>query len=107
MHATITTKNTRITGAVCTTFLSRARGLMFTPPLHPHHCLILDSITEQHNSLHMLFVFFPIDALWVNNNHVIVDKKTRLAPFTPHIHSPVLSRYVIELPAGSSTPFKI
>jgi len=57
-------------------------------------------------SLHMLFVFFPIDVLFLNKNKIIVDKTT-LQPFIPNYTPKKAAKYVIELPTGKIKGLKI
>jgi hypothetical protein len=53
----------------CSSRLCRLRGLQFRRKLNPGEALILvkakDSIAN--SSIHMLFVFFPIAAVWINS----------------------------------------
>ena len=53
----------------CSSRLCRLRGLQFRRKLDPGEALILvkakDSIAN--SSIHMLFVFFPIAAIWINS----------------------------------------
>ena len=50
-------------------------------------------------SLHMFFVFYPIDVLFLDANRRIVEMKEGFRPF--HFYVPrVPSRYVIELTGG-------
>ena len=50
--------------------------------------------------LHMCFVFFPIDVLFLDKNKVVVDKKENFRPFTFYT-SKKKAMYVIELPSNS------
>lgn len=63
-------------------------GLMFSYPKN--------IIFESHGmaDLHMLFVFFPIDAVFVKNNKVVLKK--RCYPFQPFV-SGCRCDYVIEI----------
>jgi uncharacterized membrane protein (UPF0127 family) len=51
-------------------------------------------------SLHMFFVFYTIDVLFLDENKRVVDVKRGFKPFTVY-NSRVVSRYVIELPGGA------
>jgi len=64
----ITNKSTKTTIAkdykICSSLFSKARGLMFSKKRN----LIFDFDEERRISLHMLFVFFPIWAVYLNKN---------------------------------------
>ena len=48
-------------------------------------------------SLHMLFVFYPINVIFLDSNKRIVDIKTNFKPFTMYSTNKKC-RYLIELP---------
>ena len=50
-------------------------------------------------TLHMLFVFFPIDVLFLDKNKKVVELKADFRPFTFYTQKKK-SMYVIELPEG-------
>jgi uncharacterized membrane protein (UPF0127 family) len=56
---------------------------------------------EDKYSLHMLFVFFPIDVLWLNKEKKIVDIKENFRPFSLLAKPKDKAKYIIELPAGA------
>ena len=82
---------------LCKTILSKTIGLMFhTKP----KTLIFAWKKEKIISLHMFFVFFPIDLLWLNKTKKIIQLKHNLKPF--QIITPKKpAQYVIELPQGT------
>ena len=48
----------------------------------------------------MLFVFYPIDVLFLGKNKVVVEIKESLMPFT--VYTPKnKAKYIIELPQGT------
>ena len=47
----------------------------------------------------MLFVFYPIDVLFLNKNKIVVDKKINFRPFAFY-KSKKKVMYAIELPDG-------
>jgi len=70
--------------------------------------LVFEFRKEQRVPLHMIFVFFPIDVVFLNKNMNIVEFKENFRPFT--FFSPKKqASYVIELRSGiiSSTNTKI
>ena len=87
---------------ICSTPQTQARGLMFSK-IRP---LLIANKHEFVISIHMFFVFDPIDALWLNKNLEIVYMKRKLKPFTPLVVPPVQAKYVLELPAGLADSLK-
>jgi uncharacterized protein len=81
----------------CSSRASRLRGLQYRRRLNPGEALILvkpkDSIVT--SSIHMLWVFFPIAAVWINDQGRVTH--TQLArPWRPYYASPAPARYVLE-----------
>lgn len=65
----------------------------------PDFGLVFDFDKEQLTPLHMWFVFFPIDVLFLDKNNKVVDIKKNFKPFA--YYSPkAKSKYVVELPVG-------
>ena len=81
----------------------RTKGLMFEEKKKFDYALIFDFPFESKigTSLHMLFVFFPIDVLFLNKDKVIVDKAT-LQPFITNYTPKKAAKYVIEMPKGKA-----
>ena len=79
---------------ICESNFSKAIGLMFS--LKPI-TLIFVFDKEMINPLHMFFVFFSIDVLFLDKNKMVVDMKQNFMPFTFYT-SKKKSKYVIELP---------
>lgn len=77
---------------MATGFLSQARGLMFRRKQN----LIIILPQEQKVSLHMFFVFYPIDVLILDEQKKIVEIKRNFRPFT-FWTSPQKGKYVVEL----------
>jgi len=77
---------------ICKSFLSQARGLMF----RGKHNLVMAFPHEKKISLHMFFVFYPIDVLILNKNKEIVEIKKNFKPFTIW-NSKEKGKYVVEL----------
>jgi len=50
---------------------------------------------QQQVSIHMFFVFFPLDILWIDENKKLIDYKT-LKPFQIHSEQ---AKFVLEVPA--------
>ncbi len=86
----------------------RTKGLMFEDKKNFNYALIFDFPVESKigTSLHMLFVFFPIDVLFLDKNKIIVDKVT-LTPFTPNYTPKKAAKYVIEMPENKIFQLRI
>ena len=89
--------------------VGRSRGLMFSRRLKNKEALILKANREgiRETTLHMLFVFFPIDVMWVNEKMRIVDIKRGIKPFSLFIKPKEKARYVVEMNANSTNNVKI
>lgn len=79
-------------------FLKKAIGLMFRFK-EIDYGLIFDMEYESKErvSLHMFFVFFKINVLFLDEKKKVVDKKRHLLPFSIYVPKKK-ARYVIELP---------
>ncbi|MFH1510137.1 MAG: DUF192 domain-containing protein [Candidatus Woesearchaeota archaeon] len=82
---------------LCASSLSKAVGLMFS--FRPR-TLVFVFNNPIRPSLHMLFVFFPIDVVCLDALKRVVAVKEKFRPFT-FFGSNVLCNYIIELPAGT------
>ncbi len=83
---------------LCTGIISKFMGLMFTKK--QNESLIFAFSKEHKIALHMLFVFYPIDVLFLDKNKVVVDKKESFKPFAFYA-SKAMAKYAIELAAGA------
>ncbi len=83
--------------AVAETFLSRFLGLQFRRSLPPSTGLVLLPTS----SIHMLFMFMRIDAVFVDDAGRIVRVARRLRPWTV---GPIVPKalYCVELPPGAA-----
>ncbi len=89
---TLLAKNAKL----CRNILSKAFGLMFSKPKP----LILTFKEEKIIPLHMFFVFYPIDVLFLNKNKIVVEIKEKFMPFTFYIPKKK-ALYIIELPQNT------
>ena len=81
---------------LCKNTLSKTIGLMFSKP----RALIFIFKKEKIIPLHMLFVFYPIDILFLNKNKVVAEIKESLMPFS--FYTPKnKAQYILELPQGT------
>ena len=96
-----TTKNTLLANTIryASNPVQQAIGLMFSKECK-HEALIFNFPTERIQSLHMLFVFYPIDVIFLNENKEIVELKENFKPFTAY-KSTEKAQYVLELPRNT------
>lgn len=80
------------------TVLSRARGLMFRRSIPDDYALVFRFDKPGTQDLHMAFVPFAIDALWLVDDEVV--HKKRLRPWVGLGRA--TADTVIELPAGAA-----
>jgi len=80
------------------TRLARARGLMFRRSVPDDHALVFRFGRARPRTLHMLFVPFPIDAVWLADSSVV--RVERLRPFVGLARA--TADTVVELPAGAA-----
>jgi uncharacterized membrane protein (UPF0127 family) len=84
---------------LCITAISKAQGLMFSRRLK-NHCLIFEFQKPRKAYLHMFFVFFSIDILFLDPSKTVIGLLHHVKPFTPYIASKIPVKYVLELPKG-------
>lgn len=85
---------------VCKGFVSKSIGLMFSRKLKDSEALLFEFESEAKWAIHMFFVFFPIDVVWLDKNMSVVDvKKGR--PFDFLLIPKKKAKYVLELNANS------
>jgi len=76
--------------------VSKAIGLMFS--MNPKNLIFIFK-KEKIVPLHMFFVIFPIDVLFLDKNKTVVEVKENLRPFG--FYRPKnKSKFIIELPKG-------
>lgn len=86
-------------------FVSASKGLMFSKKLKDNQAVVLD-VKNYSGAIHMWFVFFSIDVIWVDENLKVIDIKHNVKPFTFYLKPKSKPRYIIELNSGSSS-FKL
>lgn len=93
-----TTKNKVLhNNAMLCNALSKFIGLMLS--INKKKALILKFDKEKIIALHMFFVFYPIDVLFLDKNKIVIDKKENFKPFTFY-KSRKKAMYAIEMPDG-------
>jgi uncharacterized membrane protein (UPF0127 family) len=82
----------------CKSEFSKIRGLMFTKRIKKALIFVFRKESLQH--IHMFFVWYPIDVLWLDKNKKIVQLKENLKPFRI-ILAKRPAKYIIELGDGT------
>jgi uncharacterized membrane protein (UPF0127 family) len=82
--------------AMADTMFSRMRGLLNRASLHPEEALLITHC----RSIHMFFMRFSIDAVFVDREHRVVGLVKRIRPFclSPYFRK---AFSVVELPEGT------
>lgn len=83
----------------CSSFLCKLRGLTFRRSISIADSLIMEEKADSRlaTAIHMLFVFAPIAAVWIDSSFTVVD--TKLAkPFRLLYIPQASARYVLEGP---------
>lgn len=85
---------------IADSFFKRFKGLMFSKK--PDYALVFELEKEGriNASIHMLFVFYPIDAVYLNSKKKVVDIKLNLKPFSLNYTPKKPAKYFIEFPTG-------
>jgi uncharacterized membrane protein (UPF0127 family) len=64
------------------------------------NALLFEFSTAAEQSLHMFFVFYTIDVLFLDDKKQVVDVREGFRPFTVY-NSRRAAKYVVELPDGA------
>jgi len=87
---------------ICESLWSKTRGLMFSKKKN----LVFVFDEEKRISLHMMFVFFPIDVLFLDKDKKTIEVKKDFKPFS--FYTPKeKARYVIEIAENRRNDYKI
>jgi len=81
---------------IISSFFGKVIGFMFSFSPRP---LVFAFNRESKQQLHMMFVFFPIDLIFLDAKMKVVELKGNFKPFTFY-NSKQKAKYVIELSAG-------
>ncbi len=87
----------------------KLKGLMFEGGEKFDYALVFVLKRESiiNATIHMMFVFFPIDVVYLNRDKKVVDVVKNLKPFISSGAPKKPSKYFIELPAGKSDGIKV
>lgn len=68
----------------------------------PDYALVfeLEKETRLGASIHMLFVFFPIDVVYLDSGKKVVDIKSGLKPWSLNYTPKKAAKYFVEFPVG-------
>lgn len=88
---------------VADSFIRKSRGLMFRRDIPDDYALVFPFDDPDRRSLHMVFVPFAIDALWLCGGEV--KKKKRLSPWTGVGFG--FADTIVELPAGAAEDVEV
>jgi len=88
----------------CKTFASKIIGLMFARKIQDE-ALVFVFDKDQGDAIHMLFVFFSIDLLFLDKNKKVIEIKENFKPFTVYVPKKEY-RYFVELAAGTKKKTK-
>jgi len=102
VHHPATGDNTSVLATeieVADSLWSQTRGLMFRRSIPEEYALVFEFGTARPRDLHMLFVPFPIDAIWTNSD--VVQRVERLHPWRGIARD--RGDRIVELPAGAAT----
>ncbi|QLK26428.1 DUF192 domain-containing protein [Natrinema zhouii] len=78
--------------------VSQTRGLMFRRSVPDDYALAFQFDSTKTRDLHMLFVFFPIDAVWIVDG--VVQRVETLRPWRSFAREK--ANLIVELPAGTA-----
>ena len=89
-------------------FFGKLKGLMFERKENFDYALVFEFPYESRigTSVHMLFVFFPIDIIFLDGKKNVVDK-TGLTPWKVNYTPKSAAKYFIEMPHGSASKIGI
>ena len=99
MDVNILLKNKVISNAkYCNSFFSKSIGLMFSRKLEKGKSIILEG---SNLNLHMFFVFFPLDIIYLDSSKKVVDIR-QAYPFVSFVVPKEKAKYVIEMNKGEN-----
>lgn len=107
MTIKINSKSINIEIRKATNFFQKLKGLMFTSEKNFNYALIFYMPkARERNGLHMLFVFYSILCIFLDENKKVVDKVI-LKPFCPLYIPKKECNYIIELPTKYENNIKL
>jgi len=105
MHIHIKSKKSTVNAKVASTNSQKILGLMFKRKIGPMF-FEFNRESKYDSSVHTLFVFQPIDLVYLDSNWKVVDIiKTK--QFFPYYAPKTPAKYLLELPQRMGEHFKI
>ena len=98
----------KLQAGYCESFLCKLRGLTFRRNLPMERGLLLVEKMDDRmlTGIHMLFVFFKLGIVWINNEGIVVD--TQVAkPWVSFLLPKEAARYVLEIVPERISEFRI
>ena len=83
------------------TILKQVIGLMFRKSVPESYAMVFTLKRDNRDGIHMLFVRFPIDVVFLDKDKRILDIRRNLKPWTGLAFSKKAFRYALEMPAGA------
>jgi len=83
------------------------KGLRCSSRLKKNEALLLTSSKENLQSIDMLFVFFSIDAVWLDKSKRVFHIVRNIKPWTVAVSSPKKAQYILECPANTTKQIKL
>lgn len=82
----------------------RMKGLMFERRKNFDYSLIFKMPSESRmgSSIHMMFVFFPIDVLFLDSGKKVVDIVHSLRPWALNCTPKRPAKFIVEMPEGTA-----
>ena len=87
-------------------FWRRFRGLMFRRRFPSGKALFFKFNKPGRHGVHMFFVWFPIDLVYLDSSFKVVEVRARLKPWRMY-RPKAVAKYLIELPVGIATRVRI
>jgi|AGTN01.3.fsa_nt_gi Uncharacterized conserved protein len=82
-------------------------GLMFRKSIGQNYAMIFDLHHEQYIGIHMLFVPFYIDLIYLDQEKRVIDIKHQLRPWIGIAYPKKPARYAIELKSGTAARLEL
>ncbi len=103
-YSIVKSKMAKVRAERANTLSRRAAGLILEPKTYP---LLFEFPKERRWSFHTFLVLKPIDFIFMNSEKKIVEVQYRIKPFNFSVKPSVPVKYVLELPEGMGSLFKL
>ena len=91
---------------IADTEIKQTLGLMFSRRNKFNYCLIFKRPNSSilGSSIHMMFVFYPIAVIFLDENKKVVDIKKKIVPFWFYMPKKP-AKYILEIPISTKIDF--